>query len=67
MVVFATLSAFANDAYCENKNYRDAYPERCKSYNNNTVLLLVGGAALVGSGVALALQSSSGGDGSHST
>lgn len=66
MVVFATLSAFATDPYCENANYRIAYPERCKSSNNNTVLWLVGGAALVGSGVALAMQSS-GGDGSHAS
>ena len=65
MVIFMTLSAFA-DPYCENKNYRAAYPERCKSSTDNTTLLLVGGAVLAGSGIALALHTSNS-DGSHSS
>ena len=57
MVVFATLSAFGAEN-CKNEQYRRVYPERCKDTTNaRTVLSLVGGAALIGSGVALAVQS----------
>lgn len=65
---FATTSAFAAPD-CRNATYRAAYPEKCakatKSDNNNTFLALLGGAALVGAGVALASQSS--GDGGSSS
>ncbi len=67
-VAFATTSAFAAPD-CRNATYRAAYPEKCakstKSDNNNTFLALLGGAALVGAGVALASQSS--GDGGSSS
>ena len=64
-VVFTTVGAFG-DPNCKNENYRRAYPEKCKSSNNTTLLTVAGGAVLVGTGVALALQSS-GGHGSSST
>ena len=67
-VAFVTTSAFAAPD-CNNLTYRRAYPEKCaktKSSNNNTILALAGGAALVGVGVALATQSSGNG-GSSST
>lgn len=67
-VAFATTSAVAAPD-CRNATYRAAYPEKCakaeKSGNNNTYLALLGGAALVGVGVALASQSS--GDGGSSS
>ena len=67
-VAFATTSAFAAPD-CRNATYRAAYPEKCAKYtksdNNNTFLALLGGAALVGAGVALASQSS--GDGGSSS
>lgn len=68
-VAFATTSAFAAPD-CHNPTYRATYPEKCakttKSGNTNTFLAVLGGAALVGVGVALASQS--GGDsGSSST
>ena len=60
-VAFATTGAFAAPD-CRNATYRAAYPEKCvkatKSDNSNTYLALLGGAALVGVGVALASQSS---------
>ncbi|MBQ3785484.1 MAG: S8 family serine peptidase [Alphaproteobacteria bacterium] len=62
-VVFTTVGAFGNPN-CKNANYRRAYPEKCKSSNNTTLLTVAGGAVLVGTGVALALQSSGGGHGS---
>lgn len=65
VVVFTTVGAFG-DPNCKNDNYRRAYPEKCKSSNNTTLLTVAGGAVLVGTGVALALQSS-GGHGSSST
>ena len=64
---FVTTSAFAAPD-CNNLTYRRAYPEKCaktKSSNNNTILALAGGVALVGVGVALATQSS--GDGGSSS
>lgn len=67
-LVFITTGAFAAPD-CSNPIYRAAYPENCiksKSSPNNTFLVLVGGAALVGAGVALAAQSS-GDNGSAST
>lgn len=66
-VAFATTSAVAAPD-CRNATYRAAYPEKCTKAksNNNTFLALVGGAALVGAGVALASQSS-GDNGSSST
>lgn len=67
-VAFATTSAFAAQD-CRNATYRAAYPEKCANAksadNNNTFLLLLGGAALVGVGAALAGQSS--GDGGSSS
>ena len=65
--VFTATGAFGAQN-CENKYYRAAYPEKCQSNfgNDNTVLLLLGGAALVGSGVAFALQASNGDGGSAS-
>ena len=66
-IAFATTSAFATPD-CKNPTYRAAYPEKCattKSNSNGTFLALVGGAALVGVGVALASQSS--GDGGSSS
>ena len=53
---------------CDNEKYRQIYPEKCQiSKNNNNILLsLAGGAALVGIGVALAAQNSGSG-GSSST
>lgn len=65
VVVFTTVNAFGNQN-CKNEKYRRAYPEKCKSGNNTTLLALAGGAVLVGTGVALAIQSS-GGHGSSST
>ena len=69
MVVFAMTSAFAAPN-CSNATYRAAYPEKCKkiqkSDDGSTYLTLLGGAALVGVGVALASQSS-GDNGSSST
>ena len=61
-IVFATTCAVAAPD-CRNATYRAAYPEKCtraQSGSNNTYLALLGGAALVGVGVALA--SNSGGD-----
>jgi hypothetical protein len=66
MVVFATLSAFGAEN-CMDEQYRRLYPEKCPETTNvRTVLTLVGGAALVGSGVAFALQSA-GNSGSSSS
>ena len=66
-VAFATTGAFAAPD-CNNPTYRAAYPEQCvrASSNNSTFLAVLGGAALVGVGVALAAQSSGDG-GSAST
>ena len=55
-VAFATTSAFAASD-CDNYAYRRAHPVTC-GVSSNTLLTLVGGAALVGVGVALASQSS---------
>lgn len=61
IVVFTTTSLFANPN-CNNPAYRRAYPERCnyvEQKNNSDILLaLVGGATLIGVGVALGMQSS---------
>ena len=62
-VAFATTSALAAPD-CRNATYRAAYPEKCAkatksdSSSSNTILTVLGGAALVGVGVALASQSS---------
>ena len=62
-VVFSALTAFGAQN-CDDEQYRRVYPERCKdTTNTRTVLTLVGGAALIGSGVALAVQSA----GSHAS
>ena len=65
--VFTTTAAFGAPD-CSNAKYRAAYPEKCAKAKSgdNTLLLLAGGAALVGAGVALAAQSS-GSNGSSST
>lgn len=55
-VAFATTSAFGASK-CDNAQYRYAHPSECNS-NNTTLLTLVGGAALVGVGVALAANNS---------
>lgn len=60
IVVFTTLNAFA-DSKCQDKYYRRAYPERCSDTSNTTLLTLAGGAALIGVGVALAINA----NGSH--
>ena len=65
-VAFAGMSAVAAPN-CSNPTYRAAYPENCpqtQSGNNGTYLALLGGAALVGVGVAL--MANSGGDGGPS-
>lgn len=68
IAAFAAQSAFAVPD-CNNKIYRQTYPERCKTFqqnkNNNTFLSVIGGAALVGVGVAMAAQKS-GNNGSSS-
>lgn len=60
-VAFATTGAFAAPD-CRNATYRAAYPEKCektqKDNKDSAYLTLLGGAALVGAGVALASQSS---------
>ena len=61
-VVFATSGAFAKSD-CFDSVYRRAHPVECgdKEYranNNNTLLALVGGAALIGVGIALASHTS---------
>ena len=60
-VVFFTTSAFAADENCRYSKYRRLHPERCEdSYiQKNTTIALLGGAALVGLGIALANQTSS--------
>lgn len=65
ITVFTVTGAFA-DTNCNNKYYRRAYPERCKSNNNSTFLALAGGAALAGVGIAL-VANASGDNGSSST
>ena len=65
-IVFTTVNVFGAQN-CNNEYYRRAYPEKCKSSNNTTLLTLAGGAVLVGTGVALAFQSSGGGHGSSDT
>ncbi len=62
LVVFTTMNSFAAQN-CSDKNYRRAYPERCKTTNSRTFLSLAGGAALVGAGVAFATQTK----GSHNS
>ena len=62
-IVFTSVNVFGVQN-CDNEYYRRNHPEKCKSSNNTTLLTVAGGAVLVGTGVALALQSSSGGHGS---
>jgi hypothetical protein len=62
IVVFTTTSVFAA-SNCDNARYRRNHPEKCYNFerqsdSSNTFLALLGGAALVGVGVALASQSS---------
>lgn len=64
MVVFTTTDLFAVQD-CTNPTYRRAHPDKCQEQSgisNGTLLKLAGGLALIGTGVALATQSSSGGD-----
>ena len=56
-IVFTTVDVFGAQN-CNNEYYRRNHPEKCKSSNNTTLLTVAGGAVLVGTGVALALQSS---------
>lgn len=59
-IVFTTTVAFGAPN-CNDAIYRAAYPEECTDTENNstnTFLALIGGATLVGVGVALAAQSS---------
>lgn len=58
-IAFASVNAFGAPN-CKNATYRAAYPERCANHKSNTstYLTLIGGAALVGIGAALAVQSS---------
>ncbi len=59
-VVFTTTVSFGAPD-CNDSIYRAAYPEECpdtENYSANTFLTLIGGAALVSVGVALAAQSS---------
>lgn len=57
---FLTTDAFAVSNNCKNAKYRRLHPEDCeKTYNNSATIALLGGAALVGIGVALANQTSS--------
>lgn len=60
-----TVPASAGQMDCRNASYRRSHPVRCQNYksdrSSNTALMLAGGAALVGVGVALAAQGSSGG------
>ena len=65
-IVFTSINVFGAQN-CDNEYYRRSHPEKCKSSNNTTLLTLVGGSVLVGTGVALALQSSGGGHGSTDT
>lgn len=69
IVVFTTTTALSAQN-CDNARYRRTHPEKCQyaeqNRNNNTLLALIGGATLVGVGVALASQSS-GDAGSAST
>nr|MBQ0091141.1 S8 family serine peptidase [Candidatus Enterousia merdequi] len=65
IAVFSATNCFAS-TNCENARYRRNHPERCNQYesgdnNTNIILSLVGGAALVGVGVALANQNSGNG------
>ena len=56
-VVFSTTACLGS-SNCDNPWYRNTYPEKCQSTNGNAFLTLVGGAALVGVGFALANQTS---------
>ena len=60
-VAFFATSAFGEDENCRYSKYRRLHPERCEdSYiQKNTALALLGGAALVGLGIAMANQTSS--------
>ena len=69
-VVFTTTSSVAVQN-CNNAKYRSTHPYKCRSYEqkytaNNTAFAVIGGAALVGVGVALAAQTH-GDSGSSST
>lgn len=55
IIVFATTNSFAV-SNCDNARYRKAHPQLCES-TNDTFLAILGGAALVGVGAALAVQS----------
>lgn len=58
--IFLATSSFASTNNCKNKRYRQFHPDECESVNyNNTAVALLGGAALVGIGVALMHQNSS--------
>ncbi len=63
IVVFTTTNVFAA-RNCNNAKYRRTHPNKCRyqeqyyTNGNNTVLTLIGGAALIGVGAALAMQKS---------
>ena len=69
-VVFTTTACFAN-SNCNNPTYRRNHPSQCARIEKQsgetptTFLSLLGGAALVGVGVALAAQSSNSGGSSN--
>ena len=57
---FLTTDVFAASNNCKNARYRRLHPEDCEeTYYNSTTIALLGGAALVGVGIALANQNSS--------
>lgn len=67
IVAFATTHVFAAEN-CDNNKYRKLHPSECNySKQYNTFLALVGGAVLVGVGVALASQTSDAGHSSATT
>ncbi len=58
--IFLATGSFASTNNCKNKRYRQFHPDECESVNyNNSAVALLGGAALVGIGVALMHQNSS--------
>ena len=70
IVVFTTTASFGAQN-CNNPKYRRAHPQKCRYIEqdyayDNTALTLLGGAALVGVGIALAAQTH-GDSGSSST
>ena len=46
-VVFTTTACFGASK-CDSAAYRRAYPKKCQTYNNSTLLALAGGVAFVG-------------------